>query len=501
VPNSPWLTKSRFLAGQQCQKRLWQQCHAPIARNVGSPITEVGLEVGRLAHRLFPNGTLAWAEGQSAALAIGATDILLANENTTAIFEAALRSGRLYARFDILERVNRSSWKICEVKSSTAVKQQHLDDVAFQLYLANEAGLNVCAVEIIHVNSDYVLEASGLEPACYFRRVDVTAEAKSRLRDIPEHVETFLKLVDLDRAPDIEPWTQCHDPYECEFLDRCTANKPKDWILCLPRLGEKLGAILRERAIESIAKIPDDVELTKQQGIIRNVYRTGQPYISADLQSALRPFGPPAYYLDFETMSPAIPLYPGTCPYERLPFQWSLHKRTKSGELHHAGFLADGRSDPRDAFTESLLNALATSDEPIVVYSSFEQSTLSQLANKYTKYRGAIERVTSRLCDLLTVIRQHVYYPDFDGSFSIKAVGPVIAPTVRYDDLAHVADGGSAAWTFERIAAGRCDKNEAIFRRALEEYCKRDTLAMVEIHAQLAKMFEHLGGSDVIRTF
>src|SRR5262245_43497006 len=172
VRNSSWLTKSRFLAGQQCEKRLWQQCHAPIAHAAGSPFTEVGLEVGRLAHRLFPDGTLAWAEGQSAAQAIAATDSLLANENTPAIFEAALRSGRLYARVDILERVNRTSWKMCEVKSSTTVKQQHLDDVAFQLYVADEAGLNVGAVEIIHVNSDYVLKASGLEPACYFRRVD-----------------------------------------------------------------------------------------------------------------------------------------------------------------------------------------------------------------------------------------------------------------------------------------------------------------------------------------
>ena len=107
-------------------------------------------------------------------------------------------------------------------------------------------------------------------------------------------VKTFLKLIDKDRAPGIEPWTQCHSPYECEFLDRCTANKLKDWIFYLPRLGEKRGELLRTKGIESIGNIPADVKLTEQQAIIRDVYRTGRPYISSDLKSALRPFGPPS---------------------------------------------------------------------------------------------------------------------------------------------------------------------------------------------------------------
>jgi len=103
-----------------------------------------------------------------------------------------------------------------------------------------------------------------------------------------------------------------------------------------------------------IAKIPKDVSLTKKQAIIQDVFHTGRPYVSSDLESALSPFGPPAYYPDFETMSPAIPLYPGTKPYERLPFQWSLHQRQKNGDLQHSGFLAEGSNDPREAFVESL---------------------------------------------------------------------------------------------------------------------------------------------------
>jgi hypothetical protein len=84
-------------------------------------------------------------------------------------------------------------------------------------------------------------------------------------------------------------------------------------------------------------------------------------------------------------------------------------------------------------------------------------------------------------------MREHVYYPDFGGSYSIKVVGPALAPKITYDDLNYVADGAAAAWAFERIAAGRCNGDETILRQALEEYCRRDTLAMVEIHSQLLK--------------
>ena len=108
------------------------------------------------------------------------------------------------------------------------MKDEHIDDVAFQLHVANETGLKIKRVKIVHINKDYVLKETGLEPKRYFRRVDVTAKAKRRLPAIPGLIATLLKIANKDRAPDIEPWAQCHSPYACEFLDRCTANKPRN---------------------------------------------------------------------------------------------------------------------------------------------------------------------------------------------------------------------------------------------------------------------------------
>jgi hypothetical protein len=71
---------------------------------------------------------------------------------------------------------------------------------------------------------------------------------------------------------------------------------------------------------------------------------------------------------------------------------------------------------------------------------------------------------------------------------NLQAVGPAIAPDVTYHELEYVQDGGAASYTFEKIAKGCCTGEETILRRALEEYCRRDTFAMVEVHRKLLKL-------------
>ena len=86
--------------------------------------------------------------------------------------------------------------------------------------------------------------------------------------------------------------------------------------------------------------------------------------------------GPPASYLDFETFSPAIPIYSGTGPYQCIPFQWSLHHDDGADNVRHFEFLATGDVDPRREFAETLLQGLDKPAAPIIVYSSFEATVL-----------------------------------------------------------------------------------------------------------------------------
>jgi hypothetical protein len=215
-----------------------------------------------------------------------------------------------------------------------------------------------------------------------------------------------------------------------------------------------------------------------------------KPYVAADLARLLQPFGPPACYLDFEAMMPPIPLYEGTRPYQTIPFQWSLHMIDGHGALSHKEFLADGVNDPRRQFAETLMDALASSDDPIIVYSAYEQTRLKELAANFPDLSAALNALIARLVDLLPIVRSAVYFPDFAFSNSIKSVAPALCPGFSYDDLDGVADGAAASAEFLQIASGALTVPEQIasLRAQLLVYCERDTLAMVEAHKALMRL-------------
>ncbi len=110
---------------------------------------------------------------------------------------------------------------------------------------------------------------------------------------------------------------------------------------------------------------------------------------------------------------------------------------------------------------------------------------LEQLAEAIPALRPDIERVITRLWDLLEVIKAHYYHPEFQGSFSIKAVLPAVVPTLGYEDL-EVRDGQMAAQAYERMVFVETDWVEKMrLRDALLRYCARDTLAMLELRRAL----------------
>jgi hypothetical protein len=88
--------------------------------------------------------------------------------------------------------------------------------------------------------------------------------------------------------------------------------------------------------------------------------------------------------------------------------------------------------------------------------------------------------------DLLPVVRAHYYHRDLQGSFSMKAVLPKVAPAMDYAGLDEVQDGGGAQAAYlaaidPATTAGRRDELGA----KLLDYCERDTLAMIEVEKAL----------------
>ena len=489
---SPHLTKSRYIAGLQCLRRLWLRVNEPQPYEEplsGSPM-DIGGEIGRKAHLLFPGGALIDEEPWQHAQALARTTALMTDERVPAIFEGAFEYDGIRIRVDVLERLANGAWGLREVKSSTRPKDNHYDDIAIQLHVLKGSGVALSSIELVHVNSAYVRGPAGISWPEFFARVDVTDAVAPRLAELPARLTAMRQCLNMVELPDAEPGKQCSTPYDCEFWDRCTAGKPADWIAHLPRLSRARASQLQALGIDAISSIPPDFPLTAKQVIIRDALVSGRPYVAKDLPKRLQFFGPPACYLDFEAMMPPIPLYEGTHPYQTLPFQWSLHRRDGDGTLRHQEFLADGTSDPRRKFAETLIDALASSDYPIIVYSAYERTQLTALAVEFPDLSVALNRAIARLADLLPIVRSAVYFPDFQFSNSIKSVAPALCPSFGYDDLDGVADGLAASAAFYQIASGAIIVPEELanLRVQLLAYCKRDTLAMVEAHRALMQL-------------
>ena len=488
MPTAAYLTKSRYAAGLQCLLRLWLNVHESAARDepeLGSA-DDIGLEIGRRAHLLFPGGVAVEETPWEHAAAVTRTAALMADRSVPAIFEAAVEHAGVRVRVDILERRPRGYWGMYEVKSSGDVKDHHYDDAALQIHVLRGAGVRLSSVEILHVNKNYARGLRGISWPKFFRRVDVKTAAKRQLDGIETRLKKQRACLSCPEAPKVEPEAHCHAPFLCEYWQRCTQTKPTDWVFHMPHLSAARRAELKILGVESIAAIPDDFLLSPRQVIIRDALRSGKEFIAEDLSEQLQGFGPPAFYLDFEAFMPVVPLYPSTRPYQVIPFQWSLHHVDADGKITHQEFLAPADSDPRRPFAEMLIAALKGTRSPIIVYSPYEEARLTELAKHFSDLAKPLRSIVLRLADLLPVVRSGVYHPDFDFSSSIKTAAPVLCPDVTYDDLEEIADGGTASRKFWLMASGQTDATTSDrLRRALRQYCQRDTWAMVRLHQAL----------------
>ena len=192
--------------------------------------------------------------------------------------------------------------------------------------------------------------------------------------------------------------------------------------------------------------------------------------------------------MDFETIAPAIPKFDGMKPYQRIPFQFSLHiQKEEGGECEHISFLADGTSDPRPKFLQVLKEGLGKKGSVLVYNQSFEKGVMNEGATAFPEFRVWYdENIEPRVKDLLDVFRDFSYYdPAQKGSASIKKVLPVMSD-LSYGDL-EISEGMFASNEYERVTydTSVSDEDRSKVRENLEEYCGLDTLAEVEIVKKL----------------
>ena len=500
---SLYLSKSKYLAGLQCPKLLWTHFNdrelIPTPGPAQQHIFDTGHMVGDLAKRLYPGGKevpMVFKASDAIELTVTATQDLM--ERRIPIFEASFLADDRYCRVDILvpvpgpdgDRENGTDWDLVEVKSSTRVKDININDVAFQYNALTRAGVHLNRLFVMHVDTGY-LRGDKFEVERFFHLEDVT-ERVQRLADYvtPAVNRMFDTIAGPD--PDTPIGPRCTSPYTCPLKENCWGHLPPDSVTDLYRAGARAFGYLDE-GIFTIADAPES-RLTPRQLIQKKAVIENETQVDhAALQGWLKGLKYPLYHLDFETMNPAVPPLSGTRPYQRIPFQFSLHIQHEPGarpdHVEHLATWDDQPQpgDPRPGLVEAL-HAIGPDGTVLAWNMGFETGVLEDLAEIFPAEAEFLADLVERMDDLIIPFRSFwVYHPRQKGNCSLKAVLPALTD-FDHDELA-ISDGNHAARQYQQALYGNMSSKERsrVFQN-LREYCKLDTMAMVAILMRLEKL-------------
>jgi len=480
------ITKSKFVAGIQCLKRVYLQVHNPELAKRSSQAVEAilkqGQEVGLVAQRAFPGGRTVDCAWNRIKEAVRVTRDLIANPDVPAIFEGTFEHAGVLVRVDVLQRDGKFGYHLVEVKSSTQIKPHYAYDVGIQRHVLTGDGVEPAQVSLMHLNREYIFDGQEYDVSRLFTMAEPKPEDTVSDAEISERLKEQFRILNQPRPPDIRPGAQCEHPVVCEFYDHCNPRVPANHISLLPRIRAHKLQELMASGIISIEQIPDDYPLPEKQKVAVECVKTSKPFFSPELAGELSSLKYPLCFMDFETVFPALPRFAGMRPFDHIPFQWSVHRQDQpDSELKHFEYLAEDDSDPRFPFIESLYKSVSGAGSIVVYYQNFESSRLDDLARWVPTYASEIGQIKGKLWDLLAIVRRNVYHPAFAGSFSLKSVLPALIPEMTYETL-EVRDGVQAGLAWARlIAPGISAKEKDRLTQALIEYCKQDTLALVKL--------------------
>ena len=485
------LSKTKLLAFRQCPKRLWLEVHQPEIRQDSSATQRsfsLGHQVGTVAQQLYDpksKGQTIDVKTEGFAGAIDRTTELL--RSSQPIFEATFTAEGALALADVMlpaRKAGQRAWRMVEVKSSTSIKDYHWDDAAIQAFVARSAGVPLASIALAHIDSNWVYPGGGDYQGLLIEN-DVTTEAFGRAAEVKTWIAQAQTVVRKRTAPAMRTGAHCSAPYECGFLAHCQAQEPQAQhpVRWLP--GTQSAALknhIEANAATEMRDVPDALLNERQQRVKKHTL-SGKAYFDAKGAAAdLAPHTLPAYFLDFETIQFAVPIWKGTRPFQQMPFQFSLHRLTRTGKLAHQAFLDLSGKDPSKAFAQALVDACGERG-PIFVYSkSFETGRIKELADRYPGLKQSLMAINARVVDLLPIAKNRYYHPSQQGSWSIKQVLPAIAPGLDYGKLEGVQNGGMAMQAYLDATAPKTTASEkTAIENQLLQYCKMDTYAMVKL--------------------
>lgn len=486
------ITKSDYLKYRECPSYFWfSKKKSSVLSN--QELSEFqrelilnGAEVEGWARKMFPKGVLVESFHDDA---VAETKKLI-NEGEKYLFQATFEKDGIYAMVDILVwDEEKQYWIINEVKASSSKqekKEQFIYDASFQYLLLNQVGLKVGRVNLIELNKEF-RKKGDIIARDLLETTDITDKAIELEAEITEQILDMKRLL----GEDTEPHT-CDCIYKsrsnhCPAFAYLHPGVPDYSVHDIVRIGnspKRLEGLIEEGYLK-IQDVPEDYKLTDLQRNHVNVEQDQIPIINKfEIKKQIDELEYPLYFLDYETLPSAVPIYDGCRPYQQVPFQYSLHVQECMGaDLEHYEFLHTcEESHPMQKLAKSLMSHIGDSGNIIVWNKKFEAKCHEDMAELMPEFAEIFLGYNERFFDLMEIFAKQLYlHPDFRGGYSIKVVLPVLVPGLSYNGL-NVSDGAMAMNAWKKMMFNCDDEAEKKqIDKDLLEYCELDTLAMYEI--------------------
>jgi Domain of unknown function(DUF2779) len=490
------ISKTDYVLWRACPKNAWLRIHKPELycstelTEYEQSITDMGIEVERVARNLFPHGVV--VAGTEIEAQENALKCLASNSRT--LFQAVFERDQLLAAIDVLQLDGEtSSYSIQEIKSSTDVKEEHLYDLAFQVVLLRQHGMPIRRACIVHLNPGYVRQGD-LDIQQLFTTVDITTRVDQISGDVIKEIQEARAYL-LNEA---EPVGPCSCIYKarskhCTTFEYSNPDVPRYGVHDIARIGsspKKLKELV-DAGILVLDDMPLDIKLTSAQNAQLRAHRTGETVIEKEaIAKELGDLTFPLHFIDYETFAPAIPLFAQYSPYDQIPLQYSVHIVGSPGEeLIHRDFLHIGSSDPSTSFLSSLQQHVGPFGSIIVWNKGFESHVNDCIARRLPGAKDYVIEFNDRLYDLMDIFaKQYFVHKDLCGKVSIKNVLPVLTPHLSYSSL-RIHDGAAASLAWSKLISDQLnDEETARLYAQLREYCALDSYGMYAIWQALISL-------------
>ena len=486
------LSKSIYCRGLQCKKMLWLEKNKP-EEKIDSNNDSI-LEQGNLVHEV---ARYLYGEHINIEYTENLTEMIKDTYRTIEsykdiiITEASFRYENNFCSVDILKKKG-DSYEICEVKSSTSLKDVYISDASYQYYILTNLGFKVTSCSIIIINNQYERVGS-IDLKKLFQINDITNTVISLQPDVKKNIEEINNYMSNEIEQNEAITENCFKPYPCPFFKYCTRNLPKPNVFDITVNPGITGLKFYQKGAYSFEDLlHENINAKQRQRIEFELYHKPDYIDKNNLRKFLNTLTFPLYFLDFETYQMPIPLYDHVHPYEQIPFQYSLHYIKEEGKpLEHTEFLAKSGIDPRRELALSLVSDIPL-DVCILAYNmKFEKGVIKRLANLYPDLKEHLMNIHDNIKDLIIPFDKRYYYSkNMHGSSSIKQVLPALFPSnpdLDYHNLDLIQNGTDAMNNFRDLENMPLEEQKYTRERLLR-YCELDTYAMVKIYEKLKEV-------------